>query len=82
MVLVFDMLSPFMAYRSVKNFLGHTASFTTSQAATYSASLTESAIQVCFTLLHTIAPPFRVNTDPDEDFLAYLSVWKSESVYS
>ncbi|KAA0058308.1 hypothetical protein E6C27_scaffold274G006420 [Cucumis melo var. makuwa] len=81
MVLAFDMLSPFMASRSVKNFLSHTASFAAFQATTYSASIVESAIQVCFTLLHTTAPPFKVNTDPDVDFLASLSVWKSESVY-
>ncbi|KAA0056634.1 hypothetical protein E6C27_scaffold288G001550 [Cucumis melo var. makuwa] len=60
--------------RSVKNFLSHTAFFATSQAATYSASIVKSAIQVCFMLLHTTAPLFRVDTDLDADFLASLSV--------
>ncbi|KAA0043611.1 hypothetical protein E5676_scaffold2208G00010 [Cucumis melo var. makuwa] len=81
MVLAFDMLSHEFASRSIKNFHSHTASFTASQAATYSASIVEFAIQVCFTLLHTTAPLFRVNIDPHIDFLASLSVWKSESVY-
>ncbi|KAA0059716.1 hypothetical protein E5676_scaffold111G00760 [Cucumis melo var. makuwa] len=80
MVLAFNMLSPFIGSRFVKNFLSHTASFAASQAATYSASIVESAIQFYFMLLHTTAPPFRVIPDPDVDFLASLSVWKSESV--
>ena len=52
--------------KSVKNFLSHTASFPTSQSATYySASIVESAIHDCFMFLNTTAPPFRVKTDPD-----------------
>ncbi|KAA0045178.1 hypothetical protein E5676_scaffold325G00520 [Cucumis melo var. makuwa] len=77
MVLAFNMLSPFMASRSVKNFLSHTASFAASQATTYSASIVESTIQLYFMLLHTTAPPFRVNTDLDVDFLASLSIWNT-----
>ncbi|KAA0040308.1 hypothetical protein E5676_scaffold142G004630 [Cucumis melo var. makuwa] len=43
------------------------------KVATYSSSIVESAIQDCFMLLHTTAPPFRVITYPDVDFLASLS---------
>ncbi|KAA0061262.1 hypothetical protein E5676_scaffold39G00080 [Cucumis melo var. makuwa] len=74
MVLGFNMLFPFMASRSVKNFLSYTTCFAASQAATYSTSIVESAIQLCFTLLHATAPQFRANTDADVNFLAYLSV--------
>src|SRR5215813_6983575 len=41
---------------------------------TYSASMVESAIQDCLMLLHTMAPPPRVNTVPDVDFLESTSV--------
>ena len=57
-----------------KNFLSHTTSFAASQAATYSASMVESATHPCLMLLQTIAPPHRLNTDPDVDFLESLLV--------
>ena len=56
--------------RSVKNFFSYIASFAASQAVTYSTFIVESAIQVCFTILRTTAPSFKVNTDSDVDFLA------------
>ena len=59
-------------FKSVKNSLSHIASFVALQAATYSASNVELTIQVWFTLFHTMAPSFRVNIDPDVDFLAFL----------
>ena len=68
--------------KSCRNFLSQTASFAASQAAMYSTSIAESAMYHCLMLRHTTAPPFRVNTDHDVDFLESLSVWKSESVYS
>ena len=60
--------------KSIKNFLSHTDSFVASQAATYSASMVESAMQPCFMLLHIIAPLFRVKIDSDVDFLESISV--------
>ena len=48
--------------RSYRNLRSHTASFAASDAATYSASVVESAIQDCFTLLQLIAPLPNVNT--------------------
>ena len=47
----------------------------------YSVFIVESTMQFYFMLLHTTTPPFRVNIDPELDFLASLSVWKSKSVY-
>ena len=64
-----------------KEFLNQTASLAASQAAMYSASMVESAMLDCLILLQTIAPPPRVNTDPDVDFRLSRSDWKSESVY-
>src|ERR1051325_7294359 len=60
--------------KSLRNFLSQTASFAASQAATYSASIVESAMHLCLMLRHTTTPPFRVNTDPDVDFLESLSI--------
>ena len=54
--------------RSERNFLSQTASFATSQAATYSASMVEFAIQDCLTLLRVMAPPPKVKTHPEVDF--------------
>ncbi|KAA0054514.1 hypothetical protein E5676_scaffold203G00260 [Cucumis melo var. makuwa] len=71
----------FPSFMAARNFLSQTASFAASQAVTYSASIVESAMHPCLILRHTTAPPFRVNTDPDVDFLESLSVWKSELVY-
>ncbi|KAA0067074.1 hypothetical protein E5676_scaffold14G00910 [Cucumis melo var. makuwa] len=67
--------------KSCRNFLTQTTSFVASQAATYSTSIVESAMHHCLMLHHTTALPFRVNTDPDVDFLESLLVWTSESVY-
>ena len=55
--------------KSLKKLRSHTASLTASEAATYSASMVESETQDCFTLLHIMAPPFKVNTEPEVDFL-------------
>jgi hypothetical protein len=41
----------------------------------------DDATIVCFELLHEIAPPARVNTYPDIDFLSSLSPAKSISEY-
>ena len=63
----------------LRNFLSHTASLDASQATTYSASIVESAMQDCLILLHTTAPPLRMNTDPEVDFLdtrhSQVSTW-------
>ena len=55
--------------RSERNFLSQTASFAASQAATYSTSMVESAIQDCLILLQLMAPPLKVKTHPEVDFL-------------
>ena len=55
--------------RLEKNFLSHKASFAISQATTYSASMVESAIQDFLVLLQLMAPPPKVNTYPEMDFL-------------
>ena len=55
---------------SNRKFLSQTASLATSKAATYLTSMVESAMQNCFTLLQLMAPPLRVNTNPEVDFLA------------
>ena len=50
-------------YAKIKrNFLSQTASFVASQAATYSASMVESTIQDCLTLLQLMVPPPKVST--------------------
>ena len=67
--------------KSLKKFLSQTTSLATSEAAIYSVSMVESTIMDYFTLLHIIAAPSRVNTEPDIDFLESLSPWKSKSVY-
>ena len=58
----------------VKNFLSQTAPLVASQAATYSASMVESAIHPWLILLQTTAPPLRVNTEPEVDFLESISL--------
>ena len=67
--------------RPLKKFLSQTASLAAYEAATYSASMVESVMLDRLMLLQTIAPPPRVNTDPDVNFEESLSAWKSESVY-
>ena len=59
--------------KSNRKFLSQIASLATSKAATYLASMVESAIQDCFTLLQLMTPPPRVNTNSEVDFLASLS---------
>ena len=66
---------------SLKKFLNQTASLAASEAAIYSASMVESAMLDCLTLLQTTAAPLRVNSELDVDFPESLSPWKSESVY-
>ncbi|KAA0045185.1 hypothetical protein E5676_scaffold325G00430 [Cucumis melo var. makuwa] len=58
----------FPSFMAARNFLRQTASFVASQAATYLASIVESAMYPCLMLRHTTTPPFKVNTDPDVDF--------------
>ena len=55
--------------RSIRKLRSQIASL----AATYSASMVESAVQLCLILLHTIASPPRVNTELEVDFLESLS---------
>ena len=50
---------------SIKNLQSQTASFTTSQATTYLASIVESAIHDCLMLLQTMAPLPKVNANLD-----------------
>ena len=66
---------------SNRNFQSQTASLAASKAATYSASMVESAMQDYFTLLQVMAPPPKVNTNFKVDFLASLFDWKFETVY-
>ena len=68
-------------FQIMSDFLSQTASFAASQAATYSTSTVESAMYPCLMLRHTTARPFMVDTNPDMDFLEFLLIWKSESVY-
>ncbi|PRQ50071.1 hypothetical protein RchiOBHm_Chr2g0129021 [Rosa chinensis] len=58
---------------SVMNFFIQTASFAASDAAMYSASVVESAVTLCLQLLQFTAPPFKVKTNPDVDFLSFTS---------
>ena len=67
--------------KSLKKLRSHAAFLTVSEAATYLASMVESETQDCFTLHHTMAPPFKVNTEPKVDFLKSGFDWKLESVY-
>uniref|UniRef100_A0A3Q7HEN8 Reverse transcriptase Ty1/copia-type domain-containing protein n=1 Tax=Solanum lycopersicum TaxID=4081 RepID=A0A3Q7HEN8_SOLLC len=53
-------LQPLHYYHKTLKFLSHTASLAASEAATYSASMVESATQVCLMLLQTMAPPPKV----------------------
>ena len=59
--------------KSLKKFLSQTASLAASKAAIYSASMVESVMLDCLTLLQTTAALPRVNTEPDVDFLESLS---------
>ena len=59
--------------RSIRNFLSHTAFFEASDAATYLALLVELATHICLTLLQQMAPPLKVKTYPDVDFLESMS---------
>ena len=62
------------------NFSSQIVSLITSQATTYSTFKVELAIQDCFTLFQLMAPPPKVNTYPEVDFLKSISGWKSESI--
>lgn len=44
----------------------------------YSASIVELAIQECLIFFQTMAPPLRINTDSDVDFVKFLFDWKSK----
>ena len=66
----------------VINFLSQTASLVALEAAIYSASVVESAVDPCMELFQQTTPLLRVNTNPDVEFLSSGSDWKSESVYS
>ena len=65
---------------SVTNLRIQTASFAASEAATYSASVVESAVVVCLELFQQTAPPLHKKTNAEIDFLSSTSDWKSESV--
>ena len=55
--------------KSCRNFLSQTTSIAASQAATHSTIIVESVMHPYLILRHTTAPPFRVNTNPDMNFL-------------
>jgi len=59
--------------RSNRKFLSQITSLATSKAATYSASMLETTMQDCFTLLQLRASLSIVNTNLEVDFLASLS---------
>lgn len=59
-----DCSSPNSLYR----LLNQQASRPASESATYSASVEDNAIVVCFFYLHIIAPPADMKTYPDIDF--------------
>ena len=54
---------------SIRKLLRHSASTAASKAAMNQASMVESATPTCLTLLQQMAPPQRVNTYPEIDYL-------------
>ena len=58
---------------SPRNFHNHTASFAAFDASMYSALHTEFAIIAYLELFQQIAPPFRININPDILLLSSLS---------
>ena len=68
-------------WRLERNFVSHIASFAASLAATYYASMVESAIQDCLILLQLMDPPPKVKTHLEVDFLKSRSDWNL-SLYS
>ena len=63
------MLKVKITSKFLKKLQNHTTYLTASKVTTYSASMVESETQDYFPLLHTMALPFKVNTEPDVDFL-------------
>ena len=63
------------------NFLNQKSFFAASEAATYSASMIESAMMDCLKLFQLTVPSLQTNTYPDIDFLSSESDIKSELVY-
>ncbi|KAA0065883.1 hypothetical protein E5676_scaffold259G00710 [Cucumis melo var. makuwa] len=78
---VMDMFMFGTTSKSCKNFPSQKAYFVASQVVTYLASIIEFAMHLCLMLHYITTLLFRVNTDPDVDFLESLSVWKSKSMY-
>ena len=60
---------------SIRKLLSHSASTVASKAAINPASMVESATPTCLTLLQQMAPPQRVNTYPEVDYLNFIFDW-------
>ena len=60
---------------SIRKLLSHSASTDASKAAMDSASMVELAMPTCLTLLQQMAPPQRVNTYPEVDYLDSIFEW-------
>ena len=58
---------------SIRKLLNHSAATAASKVAMDSASMVELAIPTCLTLLQQMAPPKRVNTYPEVDYLDSIS---------
>ena len=55
------------------NFFNDTTSLVASLVAIYSASVVKSVVVGCLELFYDIAPPFKVNKNPDVELLAFGS---------
>ena len=60
---------------SIRKLLSHSASTAAFEAAMNPASMVESATPTCLTLLQQMAPPQKVNTYPEVDYLDFIFDW-------
>ena len=61
--------------KPLRKLLSHFASIVASKAAMNSASMVESETPTCLTLLQLMAPPQRVITYPEVDYINSISDW-------